>query len=272
MATRRALHRGSGGADASRAPSTTSGAASSVQRITDTIDSVLSEHDANETVQVPVRFLASVKEQFQELERRSTAAAAAAAGVVDDDDTILDKTIQDSDVRSTLRQTFSSRSPAPAAEESNSLKRTSLQQQRRTSAESLNLVRKVLEQQRLSSHQQDMDEFVALVWHLCQGSPVAGPDMTDNVRARILAAYSSIGSWGIDVRSIRRLFGDVPGSELVFVVLAAVHKLKLGPFLVCFQGTDAMWSMFALLSNYVWSVADAYPNNPCVRACVVRDA
>ena len=107
-----------------------------------------------------------------------------------------------------------------------------------------------------------MDEFVALLWHLCRRSHVVEPDMTEEVRVRVRQAYDAVGNWGVDVRRIRELFHGVRGSELVFVVLAAIHKLKLGPMLVCYEGGDAMWSMFARLGNYVWTVADAYRENP----------
>ena len=187
---------------------------------------------------------------------QAAAAAALTKGdndAVAEDDTILDATIQDSDVRSTLRQTFSSRSPAVSQHD---------KARRRTSAESLHLVRQVLKQQRLANKPQEVGEFVMLLWHLCRRKHVLETNMDEQVHARLREAYMSIGTWGVDVLGLRRLLSGVRGAELVFVVLAGIHKLKLGPMLVCFEGGDAMWNMFGRLGNYVWSIADSYRDNP----------
>ena len=214
------------------------------------LDTLTQGHGLYDNVRVPVRLLTYIKKQYQLANEQRDSARL--AGV--EDDTILDDTIDDLEVRSTLRQYFSS---------DTAKSRPKSQRQRRTSAESLKLVQQVLKQQRMSNRQEDIDHFLALLWHLCQRKhTVAFSDLTDARRAAILHQYTHLSTWGVDVLQIRRVFSNIPGSELVFVVLCAIHKLKLANYIVCFAGRDKVWDMYAKLANYVWAVADSYQDNP----------
>lgn len=216
---------------------------SSNQQLIDRLSTVIQRSQQADTsmVYVPTDLLTQAYKKIVEL---------GASGDLEEDDTILDEEVADSEIRSTLRQTFSSFVQP----------KTSGKRARRSSTQIEVLVRQFL--QKREPGEQTNRKFLGLVWYLCRQATTDEPtSVSEQEYQLLLHFFEKCTTWGFDVLSIREFF-KINGSELVFVVLVAFYKLDLATFISCSNSEADAWNLYGKLANFVWVIAGKYLDNP----------